>query len=357
MQAAADRRVDALAGCILGAAVGDALGLPREGLTPDRARKLFGSPPLRHMLLFGRGMVSDDAEHLAMAARALIASAGDIGAFARSLAWQMRWWLLSAPVGVGLGTLRACLRLCVGMGPDHSGVPSAGNGPAMRAPVIGAWLGEDTEGLRELVRTCTRITHTDCRAEQGALAVALCAAAVASSGPPEDPALLVRGIADQVSDAELRARLLHVAELLASGEEAEELSSRLGFERGVSGYINNTVPAALFCALAYPSFRDALEHAIMLGGDSDTTAAVTGGIAGAMHGAGAIPREWVEGLLELPGVPWAETLAGELASTSPGGDGRRPPSVALWWATRPLRGLLLLGTVLGHALRRLLPPY
>lgn len=302
-------------------------------------------------------MVSDDAEHLVMTARALIASGGDVGTFTRSLAWQMRWWLLSAPVGIGLGTLRACLRLCVGIGPHRSGVPSAGNGPAMRAPIIGAWLREDTERLRELTRICTRITHTDARAEQGALAVALCAAAAASGGPPKDPALLVRGIADQLADAELQSRLLQVAELLASGAEAEELSARLGFERGVSGYINNTVPAALFCALAYPSFRDALEHAIMLGGDTDTTAAVTGGIAGAMHGIGAIPREWLAGLLELPGVQWTERLAEQLATTMPGAEGRQAPSVALWWATRPLRGLLLLCTVLGHAVRRLLPPY
>lgn len=357
MQAAADRRVDALAGCILGAAVGDALGLPREGLSPDRARKLFGSPPLRHRLLAGRGMVSDDAEHLVMTARALIASAGDTQAFGRSLAQQIRWWLLSAPVGIGLGTLRACLRLCVGYGPARSGVPSAGNGPAMRAPIIGAWLGEDTARLRELVRVCTRITHTDSRAEQGALAVALCAAGAAASGPPEDPSVLVRAIADQIAGDQLREKLGEVAELLRSGADRDELSSRLGFERGVSGYINNTVPAALFCALRYAGFREAVEQVIMLGGDSDTTAAVTGGIAGAMHGAGAIPREWLAGLLEVPGVPWARGIADELAATLPDGGGRRSRSTALWWASRPPRGVLLLCSVLAHALRRLLPPY
>ena len=61
--AAAGHRSDQIAGVILGTAVGDALGLPREGLSRRRAGKLFGDPPLGHHFLFGRGMVSDDTEH------------------------------------------------------------------------------------------------------------------------------------------------------------------------------------------------------------------------------------------------------------------------------------------------------
>ena len=49
---------------------------------------------------------------------------------------------------------------------------SAGNGPAMRAPIIGAAI-DDPDLMRQLVRTSTRITHTDPKAEYGALAVAL----------------------------------------------------------------------------------------------------------------------------------------------------------------------------------------
>jgi len=59
-----------LQGAILGTAVGDAIGLPREGLSPRRASRLFGDPPLGHRLLLGRGMVSDDTEHTCMTAQA-----------------------------------------------------------------------------------------------------------------------------------------------------------------------------------------------------------------------------------------------------------------------------------------------
>jgi ADP-ribosyl-[dinitrogen reductase] hydrolase len=55
----------AIIGCLLGTAIGDALGLPYEGLSPQRQRRLFPHPD-RHQLVFGKGMVSDDTEHTCM---------------------------------------------------------------------------------------------------------------------------------------------------------------------------------------------------------------------------------------------------------------------------------------------------
>jgi hypothetical protein len=74
--------------------------------------------------------------------------------------------MLLLPAGVGLATLRACLRLVVGVPPARSGVFSAGNGPAMRAAIIGVCLGHTRERLRAHVRIATRITHTDPKAER-----------------------------------------------------------------------------------------------------------------------------------------------------------------------------------------------
>src|SRR5437868_11795747 len=102
---------DHLAGVILGSAVGDALGLPREGLSRRRAKRLFGTAPLRHRLFFGRGMVSDDTEHCCMAGQALLCAPANALQFARALGWQLRWWLLGLPAGIGYATLRAVLRL------------------------------------------------------------------------------------------------------------------------------------------------------------------------------------------------------------------------------------------------------
>ena len=58
---------------MLGAALGDALGLPIEGLRPRRAARMFKGP-LQHRLLMGRGMVSDDTDHLVMVAHAGLAT-------------------------------------------------------------------------------------------------------------------------------------------------------------------------------------------------------------------------------------------------------------------------------------------
>ncbi len=57
-------------GVLLGAAVGDALGLPTEGLSPARLRRLYRGP-WRHRLLWGRGMLSDDTEHVVFVAQSL----------------------------------------------------------------------------------------------------------------------------------------------------------------------------------------------------------------------------------------------------------------------------------------------
>ena len=110
--------VDSMEGCLLGTAVGDAIGLPFEGLSPQRLDKL-NALPLRHRFFFGRGMVSDDTEHTAMVAQSLVNSAGDRGEFTQGLARRLRWWLLGLPAGIGLATLRSLLKLWMGISPDQ----------------------------------------------------------------------------------------------------------------------------------------------------------------------------------------------------------------------------------------------
>src|SRR4051794_24379754 len=129
-------REDAFTGVLLGTAVGDALGLPREGLSRRRAERIFGPGPLRHRLAFGRGMVSDDTEHTCMAAQALLASGGDPERFARSFAWRLRWWLLALPAGGGAATAPAVIKLWFCFPRRAIGVRSAGNPAAMRRPSV-----------------------------------------------------------------------------------------------------------------------------------------------------------------------------------------------------------------------------
>ena len=164
----------AYVGCLLGTAVGDSLGLPYEGISPRRGSRLFPDVG-RHHLLFGKGMVSDDTEHACLVAQSLVRSRGELKEFERQLARSLRWWLLGVPAGVGLATLKSILKLWIGFPPNRSGTFSAGNGPAMRSPIIGVAMGGSVEDLRRFVVASTQVTHSDPRAFYGALAVALAA--------------------------------------------------------------------------------------------------------------------------------------------------------------------------------------
>ena len=81
----------ALTGCLLGTAVGDALGLPYEGMTGKRGGRMFPDRDRFHFLP-GYGMVSDDTEHACFTAQAMIGAQGDPDRFERHIAWSLRWW-------------------------------------------------------------------------------------------------------------------------------------------------------------------------------------------------------------------------------------------------------------------------
>ena len=286
-------------GCLLGTAVGDAVGLRREGLTRQRAMRMYGGPPLEPSLLLRRGFCSDDTEHTQMVGRSLALSGGDPREFELRLAADLKKWLLTAPAGVGFATLRACLKLLLGCGPNRSGVDSAGNGPAMRSALIGIYA-KDEEQLTKLVRASTRLTHTDPRAEEGALLVARAAQIGHHHHKSRSHWIPPRSRIDR--NRERIARFPGAAaQALIAGKTCLEFAQSQGWSRGVSGYVNQTVPAALYCWARSPDdFRRCVENAVLLGGDTDSVAAITGAICGAHLGSDGIPIEWIERLAEWP---------------------------------------------------------
>ena len=354
---------DRMAGVLLGTAVGDAIGLPREGLSRRRSHRMLGSGPLHHALLFGRGMVSDDTEQTCFVAQALLRHGEDPERFARHLAWSLRWWLLRLPAGVGFGTLRAVLKLWLGFSPATSGVGSAGNGPAMRSAIIGACLRHAPAKLAAFCNASSRLTHGDPRAAEGATAIALAAAlAVASDAGSLVPAQVLQQLRHHLSGRELLEHLTLAEQLLQQRAAPAELCRQMGLERGVTGFSNHTVPVALYCWLRSPDdVRRAVESVVLLGGDTDTTGAIVGALAGATTGAGGIPQEWLAGVVDWPlSTAWIRRLATGLAVRFPDAPGPgRPPEqpISLCWPGLVVRNLLFLTVVLLHGLRRLLPPY
>lgn len=346
-------RQDSITGCLLGTAAGDAVGLAAEGLPPKRQARLF--PGLDGPRLLGRGgMVSDDTEHTCLVASALCESGGDPTRFQYALACRLRGWLFLIPAGVGWATLRATLKLCVGVPPDRSGVWSAGNGPAMRSALLGVCFGDDPARLAALVRASARLTHTDPRAEAGAWAVAV-GAWLASQGTADLPTAFQAATAH--TEPEMAALIAKVVSSVRAGEPTGQFARTHSMAGGVSGYVYQTVPVALHAWLSFPAdCRAAVLAVVRCGGDTDTTGAITGALVGAGVGPDGIPADWLSALREWPRTTdWITGLSETLAAALETGQPQRPPGLPFL----PLlaRNAFFAAVVLAHGFRRLLPPY
>ena len=353
-----ENRIEAATGCLLGTAVGDALGLPCEGLSRRRQLKLFPSLDGYH-LVFGKGMCSDDTDHSCMVAQAIAASGGNPRRFASSLGWRLRFWLLGLPAGVGFATLRSILKLWLFFPPQFSGVRSAGNGPAMRSALLGVCFGHDDAALIQHVAAATGITHRDPKAESGALAVALAARSAMRGETAEQFLAHLRRFLAPLGEAgkELIGLAERAAASAARGEPTTAFADSFGCTNAVTGYMYHTVPAALHAWLSFrQDLPSALKAAIRCGGDTDTIAAITGAIVGAGVGKRGIPKAWLANLWDWPrGVRWIELAAERAVEASSRRRRSSPLFLPPWWLFIRNLGFLLI--VLVHGFRRLAPPY
>ncbi|MBV8878412.1 MAG: ADP-ribosylglycohydrolase family protein [Planctomycetaceae bacterium] len=319
-----------IAGALLGTAVGDALGLPCEGMSAARIARRFGR--LDRFRLLGRtGYVSDDTEQSALVAQSLAKFPADPDRCARAFRRSLVGWFWRLPWGVGLATVRSSFRIMLGF--SRTGVRSAGNGSAMRAAVIGAFFHDQPERRRRAGEAIARSTHTDDRAVQGALYVAELAAA----GPEEARKL--------VTEPELGAALDRAAALAARSASTSEAADALK----TTGYVVHSVPFALFCYLRYGATPLlALQECIGAGGDTDSIAAILGGWLGARHGEPGLPAHLLACIHDGPfGPSHLRALAEALAGGAP------PPRYS--WIGALFRNLALYPVILGHGFRRIFP--
>jgi poly(ADP-ribose) glycohydrolase ARH3 len=173
------------------------------------------------------------------------------------------------------------------------GVPArASNGAAMRATPAALYAAGNAEKAAEIARRSARVTHPHPGAHAGA-AVHAAAVAVALSHPAGAPLDAHRFIATigAVSDDPALSAGLQAAVELSSHPDAHEIAGRIG----TSILASESVPAAVCAFLSHPGlFSDAITLAVRLGGDTDTIAAMTGALVGALLGERAIPKRWVD---------------------------------------------------------------
>ncbi len=342
-----DRRYDRLAGTLLGTALGDALGLPAEGMSARAIARRFGTVN-RFRLLGQVGFVSDDTEQTALVAGAIVVAPTDLD---RSLAYFRRSllaWFARLPWGVGRATIRACIRIALGLKP--TGVRSAGNGAAMRASVIGVFFADRADLRRDWTRAFAEVTHRDPRAVAGAVFVAEVAALAASDSANTDRLDLLTRAIIVVDNSEL-AEAIHQALNLARSCAATNHASSVC---GTTGFV---VDSVAFAAFLWARWGDdpflAWAEAISAGGDTDTIAAIVGGWIGAAVGESALPTELIAQIHDGPfGPTHLRQLARALVEVQDG-VGRRPPRFSALGAFA--RNMALLPVIFGHGFRRLLP--
>ena len=321
---------DRVAGTLLGTALGDALGLPCEGLSAKRIARRFGKLD-RYRLVGRTGYVSDDTEQSALVAQSLATFPADPDPCARAFRRSLVGWFWRLPWGIGMATIRACFRIMLGF--SRSGVRSAGNGSAMRAAVIGAMFHDHPEKRRAFGEAIARTTHTDDRAVQGALYVA----ELTALGPDEARRIVTEPLLGAALD-----RAVELAKASASTSQAAEALK-------TTGYVVHSVPFALYCYLRYGATPLlALQECIAAGGDTDSIAAILGGWLGARHGEAGLPAHLMALLHDGPfGPTHLRRLAASLAAGTP------PPRYS--WIGALFRNLALYPVILAHGFRRLFP--
>jgi len=353
------RRKELIHGLLLGVAVGDALGLSRENLPRRVALKMQGRNPLTYRLLPGTGIYSDDTQLMLINAQALLQSRSDAKAFRTLFQRRLKWYPFSLPVGAGKATLLAAAKCWLRLVRLPSGVNSAGNGAATRAVFTALAIHGTGHRLQRWVEESTKLTHCHPLAINGCQVLAhLAEYGATCKGQNFDSQEALQKAISASTQAEIKDKLIQLRPFLEQQRGPSAVARHFGWDCGVSGFIVPTTIMATYCYLRYPTnFLRAVKSAILLGGDSDSLAAIVGGLVGAHVGAQHIPAELVKNLGGYPhGAPWMEKLAERLSHWPHGIDDLHfAPSQTSDPLGQLLRNALTIPLVLLHTCLRL--PY
>ena len=282
---------------LMGLCVGDALGVPME----FTSRAELVKSPVTFMLGYGTwdvpaGTWSDDSS-LTFCLAECLCNGFSLDTIANSF-WRWYnegyWTPYGEVFDIGNTTFLAIVNWKQGTPPLEAGGKSEksnGNGSLMR--ILPMAYFHKSLSLRELITRTHQvscITHAHLRS-QIACGVYISIAVSLLEGADSQTAYLqgLQNVNKIYSASEYASEIPHFARVF-SGEIAqlpvEEIRS--------SGYVIDTLEASLWCLLNSSSYAEAVLKAVNLGGDTDTTAAVTGGLAGIYYGSENIPPEWIE---------------------------------------------------------------
>lgn len=314
-------------GCLLGGAVGDALGAPVEFWSRSEILRQFGPDGVRDYIpAYGRiGAITDDTQMSLFTADALLRSfvRGSIrgigthgGLMQRGyLRWyrtqgythaevadeHMDGWLLGhrelfavrAPGNTCLEALRTSKL------DKPAKNQSKGCGTVMRVAPIGLYCAHQQTSVFgpanafDLGMDSSRITHGHITATLSAgflsaLITSICMGETLEQSIETGIELLVRHKGYKETLDAIEAARIAAAQ---APDDADQLAML-----GEGWVAEESLSIALYCALGCPDFESALSLAVSHDGDSDSTGAIAGNILGALHGEQAIPERWLKPL-------------------------------------------------------------
>ena len=333
-----DPRLSRAHGALAGLALGDALGMPTQAMSPEQIRAVYGritglvdgdaSQPYAPGM--PAGSVTDDTEQALLIASLLVRGRGSSSGrvalnaveFAHALlAWEDSMIERGSLDLLGPSTKAALERVRAGEDPLTVGGAGTTNGAAMRVTPIGIAVStEDPEAFAEAVWSSCRVTHAT---RQGFQSAALVAAAVsmgidAARSPSLDLRSLLWKALTYVDSLPERGAWTPDPDVVAATRRAMQLAANpassslecLVEQVGTSVASAHAIPMAFALLARDPSPR-ALLDAANLGGDTDTIGAIAGAILGAAFGVEVLPADSLSMIEEVSHLGLS-SVAGEL---------------------------------------------
>jgi ADP-ribosyl-[dinitrogen reductase] hydrolase len=290
-------RKDRILGGLWGSLVGDVLGVPVEFI--DRATVQLN--PVNSMRAFGthnqpRGTWSDDGAMILCTVDSLLnhefglADMGD-----RFVRWMNDGlWTANGDVfDVGATTSDALRRIVKGIPADQAGGRSEdnnGNGSLMRIlPVVLRFAAVPTASFANRLERVSAITHGHARSQMACVFYGLVIRRLLLGNDLR--VALDSARVEFSSRYEQSPEFSHFRHILG-----DDLFSLPECEIFSTGYVLHTLHASLWCLLTTQNFHDCVLKAVNLGGDTDTTGCVAGGLAGVAYGMKSIPDDWIHQL-------------------------------------------------------------
>ncbi|OWP62100.1 hypothetical protein CDA63_16145 [Hymenobacter amundsenii] len=303
-----------LRAALLGLAVGDALGVPVE-FQSRAARRL---DPVVTMRAYGThhqpaGTWSDDASLTFCLSQALADgfSVGIVAEYSRRCYYENFWTPHGSVFDIGITTREALSRLqadddlILAGGTDEY---SNGNGALMRILPLAFYQQDAPLAERfQLIRDVSAITHGHIRSAVACLLYLEMARHLrAGQSPAEAYAAMCQRAPAQLYELNIPAPEVDKFERILSGRLPDVAVTAIDS----GGYVMHTLEAALWCLLRHETYAETVLAAVNLGDDTDTTGAVTGGLAGLHYGEAAIPPAWLAVLARRADI---EVLSAEAA--------------------------------------------